>query len=361
MKILIAGGGTGGHLTPALALADAFRKARPELEVMLVGAERGIEAQVLPRHPYPFTLLPLHPIYRHAWWKNLQWPVLAVSLWRKIGALLAETHPVLVVGTGGYASGPVVYHAQRSGIPTAIQESDAFPGIATRWLAGNARQIHLGFPEARERIRPGPETQVFAFGNPIKPPEPGDRGAAVRDLGLDPDRPTVLVFGGGQGARAINYAVAGALEHGHLEGVNLIWGTGSANFGELSGYAKPGRVVAQGYFDPMTPVYRAADLVVSRAGAVTIAEVCAWGKASVLIPLPTAAANHQVENARALASAGAAVMLEESGLTPQSLARTIGDLVADAGRRESLAAAARGRGHPNSSQEVVSQLLTLIS
>ena len=361
MRVLIAGGGTGGHLTPALALADTFRQMRPELDVHLVGAERGIEAQVLPRHPYPFTLLPLQPIHRHAWWKNLQWPVLAVSLWRRIGGLLRELRPALVVGTGGYASGPVVYHAQRSSIPTAIQESDAFPGLATRWLASRARQIHLGFPEARERIAPGPDTQVFAFGNPIRPPEPGDQGDALRRLGLDPARATVLVFGGGQGARAINYALAGALEHGHLGPVNLIWGTGTANYADLSGYARPGRVVVEGYFDPMAPVYQAADLVVSRAGAVTIAEVCAWGKACVLIPLPTAAANHQLENARAMAGAGAAVMLEESGLTPQSLARTIGDLAADVPRRQSLVAAARNRGHPDASRNVVSKLLTLVS
>ena len=361
MRVLIAGGGTGGHLTPALALADTFRQLRPDLDLHLVGAERGIESRVLPRHPYPFTLLPLQPIYRHAWWKNLQWPVLAVALWRRIGGLLEELAPALVVGTGGYASGPVVYHAQRSKIPTAIQESDAFPGIATRWLASRARQIHLGFPEARGRMSPGPDTQVFTFGNPIRPPEPGDRVEALERLGLDAARPTVLVFGGGQGARAINYAVAGALEHGHLGRVNLIWGTGAANYPDLAGYNRSGRVVVEGFFDPMAPLYRAADLVVCRAGAVTIAEVCAWGKASVLIPLPTAAANHQLENARAMAAAGAAVLLEESGLSPQTLARTIDDLVSDGRRCESLATAARGRGHPDASRNVVSQLLTLLS
>lgn len=360
MKVLIAGGGTGGHLTPALAIADTLHHARPDLEIHLVGAERGIEGQVLPRHPYPFTLLPFEPIYRHAWWKNARWPVLAVRLWRLVGALLEETRPVLVIGTGGYASGPVVYRAQRQDLPTALQESDAFPGIATRWLSGRARQIHLGFPEARARLRPGDRTEVFTFGNPIRPPEPGDRDEAVKALGLDPARPTLLVFGGGQGARAINYVVAGVLEHGHLGDVNLVWGTGAANFPELSGYARPGRVVVQGYFDPMAPIYRAADLVVSRAGALTLAELCAWGKPSVLIPLPTAAANHQLQNARALADAGAAVLLEESALTPHALADVIAGLVADAGRRRSLARVALSRGHPNASREVVSKLLTLI-
>lgn len=361
MKVLISGGGTGGHLTPALAIADTLHQMRPDLEIHLVGAERGIEAQILPRHPYPFTLLPLEPIYRHAWWKNVRWPVLAVRLWGKIGALLEETAPALVVGTGGYASGPVVYRAQRLDIPTAIQESDAHPGIATRWLSGRARQIHLGFPEARERLRPGDRTDVYAFGNPIRPPAPGDRSQALKELGLDPERSTLLVFGGGQGARAVNYAVAGVLEHGHLGDVNLIWGTGAANYTALAGYARPGKVVVQGFFDPMAPSYRAADLVVSRAGALTIAELCAWGKPSVLIPLPTAAANHQLENARAMANAGAAVLVEESGLTPHSLAGVIAELFADPGRRQSLARGALSRGRPNASRDVVSKLLTLVS
>ena len=360
MTILISGGGTGGHLTPALALADTFRQMRPDLTVHLVGAERGIESQILPRHPYPFTLLPLHPIYRRQWWKNAQWPVLAVRLWRRIGALLDEVQPALVVGTGGYASGPVVYHAQRSDVPTAIQESDARPGIATRWLSGRARQIHLGFPEAQALLRPGDRTEVFTFGNPIRPPEPGDRAEAVKALGLDPALPTLLVFGGGQGARAINYALAGVLEHGHLGDANLIWGTGSANHAGLAGYARPGRVVVEGFFDPMAPIYRAADLVVCRAGALTIAELCAWGKPSLLIPLPTAAANHQLENARAMAQANASMLLEEASLTPHSLSAAITQLLSDAGRRHAMARAALGRGHPNASRDVVSRLLTLV-
>ncbi|HYK10014.1 MAG TPA: UDP-N-acetylglucosamine--N-acetylmuramyl-(pentapeptide) pyrophosphoryl-undecaprenol N-acetylglucosamine transferase [Gemmatimonadales bacterium] len=361
MKILISGGGTGGHLTPALALADTFRQMRPDIEIHLVGAERGIESQILPHHPYPFTLLPLQPIYRRQWWKNLQWPVLAVRLWRRIGGLLDEVQPTLVVGTGGYASGPVVYHAQRSDIATAIQESDARPGIATRWLSGRARQIHLGFPEAQALLRPGDRTEVFTFGNPTRPPEPGDRTEALKALGLDPSLPTLLVFGGGQGARAINYAMAGVLEHGHLNDVNLIWGTGAANFAGLSGYARAGKVVLQGFFDPMAPIYRAADLVVCRAGALTIAELCAWGKPSLLIPLPTAAANHQLQNARAMSAANASVLMEESTLTPHSLATAVTQLMSDSTRRYSMTRAALGRGRPTASRDVVSKLLTLVS
>lgn len=360
MKVIVAGGGTGGHLMPALALARALVAARPDAEPLLVGARRGVEASVLPRHEFRYVLLPLEPIYRHGWWRNLRWPVLALRLWREIGALFARERPVLVVGTGGYVSGPVVWRAQRRGIPTALQECDALPGLATRWLARGARQIHLGFPEARARLTPGPRTEVFALGNPITPPTPGDRDAAHRALGIDPARRTVFVFGGSQGARAINYALAGAVEHGLLADVNVLWGTGEAHHAELAGYARAGRVVVRGFFDPMAPAYRAADLVVCRAGAMTVAELCAWGKPAVLVPLPTAAADHQTRNARALEAAGAAVVRVEAQLDARALAETVTNLLGDRSRLESLARAARARGRPDAAADVVSKLLTLV-
>src|SRR5213596_2904612 len=204
MKILLAGGGTGGHLMPALALAQALREARPEVEPVLVGALRGIEAAVLPHHPFRFHLVPIEPIHRRAWWLNLRWPLVAWRSWRAVGRILAAERPAVVIGTGGYAAGPVVLRAQRAGIPTALVEENAVPGLTTRWLARGARQVHLGFPEARDRLSPGAHTEIFALGNPVRPPEPGDPRAARRALGLDPDRPTVFAFGGSQGAQTLN-------------------------------------------------------------------------------------------------------------------------------------------------------------
>lgn len=359
MKILLAGGGTGGHLMPALALAQALVEARADVEPVLVGAERGIEAQVLPRYPFRYQLLPIEPIYRRTWWKNLRWPLIAGRVWRSVGRVLDVERPAVVVGTGGYAAGPVVWRAQRAGIATALVEENAFPGLTTRWLARRARQVHLGFPEARARLTAGPHTAVFTLGNPVRPPQPGDRGAALATLGLEPSRPTLLVFGGSQGARAINYAVAGALERRLLDAINVLWGTGAAHADALARYAVPGRVLVRGFFDPMTPVYRAADLVVARAGAMTVAELCAWGKPSILVPLPTAAADHQSGNAQALAAAGAAVHLAEDRLTPYTLAEQVLALVSDGPRLEALGARALARGHPNAAREIVSRILTL--
>jgi len=360
MRVLLAGGGTGGHLMPALALAQALQDAGKGIEPVLVGAERGIEAQVLPRYPFRHHLLPMEPIYRRTWWNNLRALVTVGRAWRAVGRVLDAEQPVIVIGTGGYAAGPVVWRAQRRGLPTVLQEQNAFPGLATRWLARRARQIHLGFPEARERLRVGPRTVVFALGNPIGAPEPGNRHAALVELGLLPTRRTLLVFGGSQGARAINYAVAGALERRLLDEVNVVWGTGTAHADALARYAVPGRVVVRGFFDPMAPAYRAADLVVSRAGAMTVAELCAWGKPSILVPLPTAAADHQTYNAAALAEAGAAIQLAEQRLSPYTLAQEVTALVSDPVRLESLGTLARGRGHPDAAREIVSKILTLI-
>ena len=208
LRVLFTGGGTGGHLMPALALAEALVQARPDVEPVFVGAQRGIEATVLPRYPYRHHLLPIEPIHRRAWWRNVRWPLVLWRVWRGVGDVLREEHPALVVGTGGYAAGPVVWRAQRAGLATVIQEQNAFPGLTTRWLARRARQIYLGFSEARQRISPGPRTEIFTLGNPVRPPVAGDRATALEQFGLDSRRVTVLVFGGSQGSRALNFAVA---------------------------------------------------------------------------------------------------------------------------------------------------------
>ena len=359
MKILIAGGGTGGHLMPALALARVATDLGHD--VVLVGAARGIEAQILPTHPFRFHLLPMEPIYRRAWWRNARWPLIAVRVWRTAGRVLQDERPAIVIGTGGYAAGPVVWRAQRARIPTALQEQNAFPGLTQRLLARGARQVHLGFPEARFRLSPGRHTQVFVFGNPVTPPPPVpiDPDAARAEFGLSAERRTVLVFGGSQGARALNETVARVLQLGLLGDVNILWGTGTMHVDRYASLAVPGRVAVRGFLDPIGAAYAAAHLVIARAGAMTVSELCAWGKASILVPLPTAAADHQTFNARALANAGASVLLLEREFTPDAFAKTVVPLVHDDKRLAALAKSARGRGHPNAARTIVGKVLEL--
>ena len=346
---------------PALALAGVAKELGHD--VVLVGAQRGIEATILPRHPFPFHLLPIEPLYRRQWWRNL---LLPLTWWRAMRAtdrVLHDERPAIVIGTGGYAAGPVVLRAQQAGLPTVLQEQNAFPGITTRWLARRARQIHLGFPEARARLSIGRRTQVFVFGNPITPPPPAsarvDARVARAEFGLTARERTILVFGGSQGARALNEAIAHAIGMGLLGDVNLLWGTGTAHFERYASLAVAGRIVVRGFFDPIGTAYAAADLVVARAGAMTVAELCAWGKPSVLVPLPTAAADHQTFNARALATAGASVLLVERELTPESFGQRISALAHDQRRLAELASSAQKRGHPNAARTIVQKVLEL--
>ena len=359
-RVLIAGGGTGGHLMPALAVAQALRELDPGIEPVLVGALRGVEARVFPTRDFRYHLLPVEPLYRRQWWKNLRWPWLAIRLWRDIRRLYAEEQPVAVLGTGGYAAGPVVYWAARAGLPTAVQEQNAFPGLATRLLAGRARHVYLGLPEARPLLRVGARTEVFETGNPIAPPTPERRNAARARFGLGAGDRVVLITGGSQGALALNRAVAGWLDSGaKLDGV-VLWVTGRGTHAEFASYHRPPQALVIDFLDPMADGYAVADLVVSRAGMITVAELCAWGLPSILVPLPTAAADHQTGNARVLGEAGAALLLPEAELTGDRLGTEVHRLLADPERRGAMAEAARRRGRPDASREIASKLLTLI-
>lgn len=358
-RILIAGGGTGGHLMPALAIAGALRERSPRLEPVLVGAVRGVEARILPSRDFRYHLLPSEPIYRRTWWRNFRWPLVAGRLLRQLDELFEREEPAAVIGTGGYASGPVVWWALRNGIPTAIQEQNAYPGVVTRWLSRRVRHVYLGLPETRRLIRVGPETRVFDTGNPIAPPTPERRAAALELFDLDGTRPVVLVTGGSQGALAINRAVAGWLEGGGPNDAALIWVTGRGTYDEFVRFHRPPGVRVVDFLDPMADGYSVADLVVSRAGMLTVSELCAWGLPSVLIPLPSAAADHQTHNARVLAASGASLLLLQSELTPETLAGTVRRVLTDRALRESMARRARERGRPGAAEEIVSHLLTL--
>ncbi|MEO8294278.1 MAG: UDP-N-acetylglucosamine--N-acetylmuramyl-(pentapeptide) pyrophosphoryl-undecaprenol N-acetylglucosamine transferase [Gemmatimonadota bacterium] len=359
-RIIIAGGGTGGHLMPALAIANAIREARPELEPVLVGATRGVEGEILPSRPFRFHLLPFEPIYRRKWWKNVRWPFIAWHLLRQIQTLLDKEKPVLVIGTGGYASGPVVWLAARRGIPTAIQEQNAFPGMATRRLSKRVRHVYLGLPEARSRLTFGKGTQVFDTGNPIVPPKSELRESAREKFGIDSRDRVVLVTGGSQGALAINQVVAGWIDHGLPDRTVLLWATGRGSYEQFASYHRPPAVQVFDFLDPMAEGMAAADLVVARAGAITLAEICAWGLPSILSPLPTAAADHQTFNARALAESGAAIFLPQSDMTADSLEKAVLSLVSNDAQRQTMRERALARGKPRAAAEIVEHLCALL-
>lgn len=360
-RVLIAGGGTGGHLMPALAIAEALRATHPDLEPVLVGATRGIESAILPTRSFRHHLLPAEPFYRRQWWKNLRWPFIAVNLMRRAGAVLEQEQPAVVIGTGGYASAPVVWLAARRGIPTAIQEQNAFPGMATSRLARVVRHVYLGIPEASGKLRPGPNTRIFETGNPILPPDPVRRRSGLTRFSIPPGRLVLLVTGGSQGALAINRVVAEWLRQGGGQGLTVLWAAGKGSYQEFAALHQPPGVQVFDFLDPMADAMAVADLAVARAGAITLAELCAWGVPSILIPLPTAAADHQTSNALTLAAAGAAVHLPQSELTSAALGKAVGGMAGNLAIRQAMSAAARERGRPNAAAEIVSHIASLVS
>lgn len=361
-RIVIAGGGTGGHLMPALAIAAALREARPEVEPVLVGARRGVEATLLPRRPFRFHLLSAEPLHRRAWWRNARW---AVAPWRLVvecRRVLATERPAVVVGTGGYAAAPMLLAAVLAGVPIVLQEQNALPGLTTRWFARRARQVHLGFPEAERHLHVGPRARVWCLGNPIVPPHGAPTRAAARAaLGIAPAARVVFVFGGSQGAHRLNAVVAELADAGRLEDVTLCWSTGPGQWEAYGRYAAPPRRLVRRFWDPIAEAYAAADLVVSRAGAMTTAELCAFGLPAVLVPLPSAAADHQTQNAEALRTAGAALHLPEARLTADALLEAVQSILGHPETASRMRAAALARGRPEAARRIAEAITALVS
>jgi UDP-N-acetylglucosamine--N-acetylmuramyl-(pentapeptide) pyrophosphoryl-undecaprenol N-acetylglucosamine transferase len=341
---------------PALAIATALRRAHPDWRIVLVGARRGIEATLLPSRDFPFVLLPVEPIYRRQWWKNLRWPFLLPRLLDEVDRLLAKERPALLIGTGGYASGPIVWRAARRGIPTAMLELNAYPGLAVRWLARRVREIWLGSPEARKHLRPGPKTEIVETGAPITPPDPSLREEVLKRFGLDPSRPVLLVTGGSQGALAVNRVVAEWIEQGGAASLQVLWAAGRATFGRFESLHHPPDVQVYDFLDPIGPAYAAADLALSRAGMMTLAELCAWGVPSILVPLPSAAADHQTPNAIAMERAGAAIHLPQHELSAGRLGELVPALLGDPTRLAAMRSAALARARPEATARILARI-----
>jgi UDP-N-acetylglucosamine--N-acetylmuramyl-(pentapeptide) pyrophosphoryl-undecaprenol N-acetylglucosamine transferase len=360
--VFLAGGGTGGHLYPGLAIARALARIDPAVRSYFIGAKRGIEREVLPRESYPYALLDLHPLYRPKVWNNWKTIVGAAGAWRQMGALVAREQPGAIVGTGGYASGLALAYGIRRGIPVVEQIADSHPGLTARLFARFSRELYLGYPEAARLLPRGPGTVVVDTGCPIDPPPSPrlDRRAARAAWGFpEGDGPVLLIFGGSQGARALNAVVDAWVQRGIPDGLSVIWGTGRANYETHAGRESP-RVRVLPYLAPIADAYAASDAAVARAGAMTTSELCAWGLPMILVPLPTAAADHQTANARALAAAGAAVHLSQAALTPDSLDRVVRETVLDPAARATLGGAALARGRPHAAETIARRILTLL-
>ncbi len=314
---------------------------------MLAGARRGLEAKLLPERHFPYHLLPFEPIYRRQWWKNVRWPLLAIRLVRDVRRLLDTLRPSVVIGTGGYASAPLVWAAARRRIPTAVLELNAYPGLAVRKLAGRVDEIWLGSPEARQHLRPAARTAIVDTGTPVAMPDPSVRESALDAFGLEPGKPVVLVSGGSQGAHTLNQSIARWLEGGNHSSYQLLWVTGRGTYDQFRQHHRPPAVRVIDFLDPMKLGYSVADIAITRAGMMTIAELCAWGIPSILVPLPTAAGDHQTANARAMEAHGAAKLIPQTSLTSDAIDEALTLVLGDPDRAASMRVAALARARPD--------------
>jgi UDP-N-acetylglucosamine--N-acetylmuramyl-(pentapeptide) pyrophosphoryl-undecaprenol N-acetylglucosamine transferase len=353
----VAGGGTGGHVFPGVALAEEVVGRHPRNDVVFVGTARGLEAQVVPAAGFPIELVDVRGLKGkgpRAFLSNLL--LLPRAFLRSLG-ILRRWRPDMVVGVGGYASGPVVAAAWLLRIPTAVQEQNAVAGLTNRLLGRVVQAAFTAFPEAAASF---PRRAVHQLGNPIR--------RSLLDNFMRPsaahDRPGLLVFGGSQGAHALNMRVIEALPHlADLRGsLRIVHQTGARDREQVErGYRAVGfEPDVREFIGDMSRAYAESDLVVCRAGATTLAELTVCKKPSILIPFPAAADNHQVINARSLAEAGAAVMIEERELTGELLAAEIRSILGSPERRARMSRAAGRMGSPAAAREIADGCAELV-
>jgi UDP-N-acetylglucosamine--N-acetylmuramyl-(pentapeptide) pyrophosphoryl-undecaprenol N-acetylglucosamine transferase len=357
VSIVIAGGGTGGHLFPGLATAAAIRAAVPEAEITFVGTGRPVEERVLAPTPYGYHILPAPRLERSLHPANLVMPVrLALSI-SKASRLLKRLGAALVIGTGGYGSAPVIVAAKRRRTPTVLLEQNIIPGLTNRLLSRLANLACLTFEPSRDFL--SPKVRTVVTGNPIRDVgDVGDAAGARRRLSLDAATFTVFVFGGSQGARRLVEATRDALPRWEGRRMQLIVQTGDAADLEAPA-AWEGRLLVKPFFDEIYDCYRAADVVVCRAGG-GVAEVLAFGKPLVLVPYPFAAHGHQARNAAYVEQEGAAAYVEDEEFDGAKLSELVNGLADDPPRRETMARASRELGRPDAARRVAREALALI-
>ncbi len=324
IRILFAGGGTGGHLFPAIAIADRLREllaSTADTDILFVGTRRGLEYRMRDKLGYPLHVINVRGLARSLTLKNLLVPFVFITALLKSHFLLRRYQPDIVVGTGGYVSLPVLKTANWKRIPTVVQEQNSYPGISTRQLARDARRIYLGFEGARAGLHAG--DRVLVTGNPVRRTiADGNREKALAEYDLDPRKKTVLVIGGSQGARAINNAVVTSLRQNPLpDGYQLLWQTGVTDFAGLrdSIGERSIRIKLVAFVNDMETFYAVGDIAIARAGALTLAELTACGIPAVLVPYPHAAGNHQRKNALFLQERNMAHVIDESRLSQTNI------------------------------------------
>ena len=358
-NILLAAGGTGGHLFPALAIAEEIRKKSPNATVLFVGTKDKIEARVVPQRGFAFTTIWISGFHRRKRLQNLIFPIKVVVSLVQSFFLINRFRPDVVVGTGGYVCGPVLLVASLLRIPTIVHESNSYPGITTRLLSGRATKVFTAFADTNRWLKRTDNVELV--GTPtLDSLDNVSKEFGRQFFGLDAHKQTVLVFGGSLGASSVNRAIMQQVDDFIGHGIQLIWQTGESDYStvkERTAGRKVGWVGA--FIDRMDCAYAAADIVVSRSGATTIAELTRIGKPAVLVPYPFAAADHQTLNARTVVEVGAADMVTDKDVNT-ALEKKVFDLLYDRKRMETMSKASKTLGHPDAGKIIAEKILGFV-
>jgi UDP-N-acetylglucosamine--N-acetylmuramyl-(pentapeptide) pyrophosphoryl-undecaprenol N-acetylglucosamine transferase len=359
-KFIISGGGTGGHIFPAISIADALKKALPHCEILFVGALGRMEMEKVPAAGYEIVGLPVAGFQRRVTWKNVTFFFKLAASMLKARKVITSFKPNVVIGVGGYASGPVLRAAAANGIPTLIQEQNSFPGVTNRILSKKAAAICVAYPDM-ERFFPA--EKILFTGNPIRSHllNPLTLSDAYEAFGLKSELKTILVVGGSLGAGSVNRGILSNIEQMKGKSVQVLWQTGKNYYKDVSATLEPlglDNVKALPFIQRMDWAYGLAHIVVSRAGASTISELALLGKASVLVPSPNVSEDHQTKNAMALVNKEAAVLVKDAEAPEVLLDRAL-ELLADNKKCLSLSANIRQFARPNADNDIAQEVLKL--
>lgn len=358
--ILISGGGTGGHIFPALSIANALRR-RLDADILFVGAENRMEMERVPAAGYPIKGLPVAGFDRKHLWRNFSVLLKLRKSMKMADRIIRDFKPDIAIGVGGYCSGPTLKAAQKAGVPTLIQEQNSYAGVTNKLLAAKAKAICVAYPDM-ERFFPA--GTIVMTGNPVRRDlldHAPDTASARNSFGLNPDRPTLLVIGGSLGALTLNESLEQGIRRLTDAGIQVIWQTGK-NFGDRGLKAVQGLkgVVVTKFITDMSAAYAAADLVISRAGAGSISELELLGKPCILVPSPNVAEDHQTKNARALADHDAAILIPDAEAR-ERLVNEAAALITDKNKLQEMTASIKKLALPDSDEKIVDQVIKILN
>jgi len=359
INILLSGGGTGGHIYPAIAIANELKTRFPEANFLFVGAKDRMEMEKVPQNGYKIKGLWISGIQRSLSLKNLSFPFKLISSLWNAKKIIKQFQPNVIIGTGGFASGPTLFMANRKGIPTLIQEQNSFPGITNKLLAKKVKKICVAYDNL-ERFFPA--DKIIKTGNPVRQDLieiDKHRAEAQQFFKLDITKKTLLVIGGSLGARRVNEFIESKINWFVAQGIQVIWQTGKLYYRDYKKYEKLNGVQVHAFLNNMNFAYASSDFIISRAGAGSISELCIVGKPTIFIPSPNVAENHQVKNAEAVVEKDGAILIEEKNL--KTFQKEFEDLLKDEKRQQQLSKNIKKLALPNATKTIVDEIEKLIS